>query len=151
MSRLNIVLLSLLVSIASYGADAGKVVKVLPFLLDQQGRIAKSPSLFDRDAYQAYLHEHTNDISGVRYDVQWLADRSGTQPLKLCVELRGVGEASLPKSKTLQADITPGVFGHWTEIKFTGEDYKNFGAIVAWRTTLWSGTNVVGEQKSFLW
>jgi len=38
------------------GADAvtGQVVKVLPFLMDQQGRIAVSPSLFDRDAYQAF-------------------------------------------------------------------------------------------------
>jgi len=46
-------------------ADAvtGKVVKVLPFFLDAQGRIAKSPSLFDRDVYQAYLREHTNEVS----------------------------------------------------------------------------------------
>ena len=51
MRRLLIVL-SLFVSLASFADVTGKVVKVLPFYVDGQGRIAKSPSLFDRDAYQ---------------------------------------------------------------------------------------------------
>ena len=32
-----------------------------------------SPSLFDRDAYQAYLRQHTNEISAIRFDVLWSA------------------------------------------------------------------------------
>jgi len=65
-------------------ADAvtGKVVKVLPFFLDAQGRIAKSPSLFDRDVYQAYLREHTNEVSGVRFDVLWKAGKSADEKNK---------------------------------------------------------------------
>lgn len=129
-------------------AVAGKVIKVLPFLLDTKGRIAKSPSLFDRDAYQAYLHKHTNEVSGIRYDVQCSADSK----LKLRLELRAVGERSVPKMKTLEADVAAGsAFNNWTEIKFTGDDYFKFGTIVAWRATLWNGDQQLSEQKSFLW
>jgi len=147
MRRLLTILL-LTVTFASVAADAGKLVKVLPFLIDQ---IAKSPSLFDRDAYQAYLRIHTNDVSGIRYDVLWKAGPSAVDDLKLRVELHGVGEASLPKLKTLEADLAPGKSGAWTQMKFDGDEYKNFGSIIAWRATLWSGTNLVDEQKSFLW
>jgi len=150
MRRLLTVLL-LFVSLASFAAVTGKVVKVLPFLVDEQGRIAKSPSLFDRDAYQAFLRVHTNQISGVRYDVLWKVKPAEGQQLKVRVELRGTLEGNLPKTKTLEAEIPAGKTGEWTEIKFIGDDYKRFGSIVAWRTTLWSGADQVAEQKSFLW
>ena len=148
MRRILIALL-LCCSLAVFAADAvaGKVVKVLPFLLDTQGRIAKSPSLFDRDAYQAYLHAHADEVSGIRYDVLCNAG----EKLKLRVELRGAGERSTPKVETLEAEVAPGSFNNWTEIKLTGEDYKNFGTVSAWRVTLWNGDQQVGEQKSFLW
>ena len=149
MRRILIALL-LCCSPALFAADAvtGKVVKVLPFLMDTKGHIAKSPSLFDRDAYQSYLRKHTNEVSGIRYDVQCSADSK----LKLRLELRGVGERSVPKMKTLEAEVAAGsAFNNWTEIKFTGDDYFQFGHIVAWRATLWDGDKQVGEQKSFLW
>ena len=34
-------------------------------LLDQQGRNARSPSLFDRDAYQFFLREHATNVTGI--------------------------------------------------------------------------------------
>ena len=78
-------LLMVLFLIGSFSASAadtatGRVVKVLPLVLDLKGRAALSPSLFDRDAYQAYLRLHTNEISAVRFDVLWStshADRDG--------------------------------------------------------------------------
>ncbi|MDR3457001.1 MAG: hypothetical protein P4N60_06110 [Verrucomicrobiae bacterium] len=150
MRRLLTVLL-LFVTMAAFAAVTGKVVKVLPFFLDEQGRIAKSPSLFDRDAYQVYLREHTNQISGIRYDVLWQAETAGSGKLKVRVELRGTLAGDLPKTKTLEAETAPGKSGGWTEVKLTGDDYRSFGPVVAWRTTLWNGADQVGEQKSFLW
>ena len=145
--RLILLTLIFLGSFLSAHAAEGKIVKVLPFLLDTEGRIAKSPSLFDRDAYQAYLRAHTNEVAGLRYDVQCHAD----EKLKLRLELRGTGTDSKPKIKTLESEVASGSFNNWTEIKFTGDDYKNFGAIVAWRATLWNGDKQLSEQKSFLW
>ena len=149
--RRLLTVLFLSVTLGAFAAGMGKVVKVLPFLMDEQGRIAKSPSLFDRDAYQAYLRVHTNEVTGIRYDVLWKAKKTEGEKLKVRLELRGTLEGSLPKSKVVEAEIAPGKSGEWTEIKFTGDDYKNFGPIVAWRATLWSGADQVGEQKSFLW
>src|SRR5665213_1407177 len=140
MRRILIALL-LLGSFTAFAADAvtGKVVKVLPFFLDMQGRDAKSPSLFDRDAYQFYLRNHTNEISAVRYDVLWKAAKSADEKLKLRVELHGVGETGLPKIKIFETEVTPKTFGRCTTFTLGGDELKNFGAVVAWRATLWNG------------
>src|SRR5208282_4877741 len=70
----------------------GRVIKTLPLYLDLNGHDAKSPSLFDRDAYQAFLRQHTNEISAIRFDVLWKASNLKDVKLKLRAELRGVGE-----------------------------------------------------------
>lgn len=139
--------------VTAYAGDAasGRVIKVLPLFLDQSGRVALSPSLFDRDAYQAELREHTNLVSGVRYDVLWTASHAKDAKLTLRVELRGVGGSNLPKLQTLETNVVPGFFHRWTAFTLTGETYHQFNAITAWRATLWDGDRLLGEQKSFLW
>jgi hypothetical protein len=153
MRALLILLASLSVVVAVHAADAvtGRVIKVLPFLVDRQGRIAKSPSLFDRDAYQSYLLQHTNEVSGMRFDVQWKAVKSPDEKLKLQVELRGVATNAVPTIKTMVTNVVAGTYSQWTYIPLAGQDYKNFGSVAAWRVTLWNDSQQLGEQKSFLW
>ncbi|MGB7748887.1 MAG: hypothetical protein WBN75_16545 [Verrucomicrobiia bacterium] len=133
------------------GAVSGRIVKVLPLFLDLKGCDARSPSLFDRDAYQVYLRLHTNDISAIRFDVLWKASNAGGEKLKLRIELRGAGAGGLPRQVTLEQSVTPGFFRRWTSLPLGGADYKYFGKLVAWRATLWSDDRLLGEQKSFLW
>ncbi len=153
MRTLLILLLTggLLVTAGAADALAGRVYKVLPLLMDQQGRVALSPSLFDRDAYQAELRQHTNRVSAVRYDVLWSAKYAGAAKLKLRLELRGLSTNNLPKLKTLESEVSPGSFRHWTAFKLDGDEYHSFGAVTAWRATLWKDDELVGEEKSFLW
>ena len=153
MRALLILLLMLGLCGAAPAADAvtGRVVKVLPLLLDLKGRTALSPSLFDRDAYQAKLRQETNQISAIRYDVLWTTKNAGEDKFKVRLELRGVSTNSLPKFKTLEAEDTPGYFSRWTSLTLNGDEYKSFGAVTAWRATLWNGDQQLGEQKSFLW
>ncbi|HEX7652967.1 MAG TPA: hypothetical protein VF607_05640 [Verrucomicrobiae bacterium] len=139
--------LTLFLAALSAGAAEDKIVKVLPFFVDQQGRIAQSPSLFDRDAYQAELREHPAAVSALRYDILCRA----SSPLKLRLELRGSGTNSVPQIQTLEADIPAGSLGNWTQINVAGADYQTIGKVLAWHATLWNGTNQVSEQKSFLW
>ena len=151
-----ILLFTLGLFVPVHAADSptgGKVVKVLSFWLDQQGRIAKSPSLFDRDAYQFYLLNHTNEISAQRFDVEWSAAKNLGTNLTLRAELRGVGDAGVPRLKTLEAPVAPAghFFGDWTSLTLGGDDFKKFGSVVAWHVTLWNGSQLLGEQKSFLW
>lgn len=151
MRALSILLLTLGLFFTVRAADTatGRVIKVLPFLMDAEGRIAKSPSLFDRDAYQADLRDHSKVVSGIRYDVQWSGKKAAT--LRLRVELRGTDPADLPRLKTLETEVSPGFFRQWTSLTLAGEDYKSFKGITAWRATLWDGDRLLGEQKSFLW
>jgi hypothetical protein len=154
MRALLIFLVSLGLVAAAQGGDvSGRIVKVLPFLLDQQGRKAVSPSLFDRDAYQAYLRDHTNEISGVRFDILWSATMTAEARLLLRVELRGsgLGTNNLPQTKTLELPATPVAFRQWTTIPLAGKDYKNFGQVTAWRVSLWDYGRLLSEQKSYLW
>jgi hypothetical protein len=129
----------------------GRVVKVLVLLMDTNSAVAPSPSLFDRDAYQAYLLAHTNDISGVRLDVCWSARHARGTNLKLRVELKGIGANGIPTQSILEQTITPRLFHHWTSLTLDGQDYKHFGVLGAWRATLWNGGQLLGEQESFLW
>jgi hypothetical protein len=151
--RRTLFALLLLASFTAFAADeiTGHVIKVLPFLVDKEGRIAKSPSLFDRDAYQAYLLIHSNEVTALRYDVQWKAAKVPSENLKLRLELRGVTDNGTPRSQVLETNFPAGTFHQWTSLMLSGTDYKNFGSVVAWHATLWNGDQQLDEQKSFLW
>ncbi len=153
MRRLWVISLLLGSLAATFAADAvsGQIVKVLPLLLDLKGRDAVSPSLYDRDAYQVYLRQHTNEISAIRFDVLWKVSNPRDAKLKLRIELQGVDAGGLPRQTTLEQSVTAGYFRRWTSLALAGADYKNAGEIVAWRATLWSDDRLLGEQKSFLW
>ena len=139
-------------SVAS-AADAisGSVVKVLPLFLDLKGHDAVSPSLFDRDAYQFHLRQHTNEISAVRFDVLWKAAKAPQETIKITVELRGIGTNSIPTLHTMETNVVPGTFRKWTAIPLAGDDYRRLGRVIAWRVTLWGGQQRLGAENSFLW
>ena len=153
MRRLMISLLLLGSLSAAFAGDAvtGRVVKVLPFFLDLKGHEALSPSLFDRDAYQASLRRHADQCSAIRFDVLWKASKAGNVELKLRVELRGIGQNGMPRQATLEQAVVPHFFRHWNSLTLGGGDYKNLGELVAWRVTLWEDNQLLSEQKSFLW
>ena len=132
-------------------APAGRVVKVLPLLLDLKGHDAISPSLFDRDAYQAWLRGHTNEISAIRFDVLWKASRTGGAKLQIFAELRGAGADGTPHRTVLEKEVTAGFFRSWSSLTLDSSALQNFGSLVAWRVTLWDGDRMLAEQKSFLW
>lgn len=136
----------------SVSAATGRVVKVLPQLLDLQGRQTVSPSLYERDAYQAYLRVHTNQVSGMRFAIQWKASGHADSPLKLKIEMRGSARGDLPTRMTLEREVKPsGWFRHWISVPLTGGEYQAFGSLTAWRVTLWDGEKLLSEQHSFLW
>ena len=109
------------------GAANGKVIKALPQFLDAQGRSALSPSLFDRDAYQAYLRKHPAERKALRLAVQWKAGGVDWSRVKLRAELRGVLGNSL-HTTTLEMPVKKnGLFSNWTDFKIEGEDFKNSG------------------------
>jgi hypothetical protein len=133
-------------------AATGRVIKVLPQFLDLKGRNSLTPSLYERDQYQAFLREHTNECSGMRFYVQWKTKGQTAAPLKLRVELRGVAHGDYPRQLTLEKPVQPGRwFSHWTQFDLLGPEYKDFGSVTAWRVTLWEDSRQLGEQKSFLW
>ncbi|MEO7675536.1 MAG: hypothetical protein ABIV39_02095 [Verrucomicrobiota bacterium] len=131
-------------------ASDPRLKKVLPQLIDTKERSSLSPSLYERDAYQAFLRAHSGERGGIRFAVLWHGSSKG-KDLRLRVEMRGLrNEATL--IKTLEVPVAKaGWFNTWTYLDLRGQEYKNFGELAAWRVTLWDGTRQLSEQKSFLW
>ena len=154
MRRLSIFSLLTIFYLGGFSASAatGKVVKMLPFFLDQKGEHMDGANLYTRDTYQVKLREHPELRSGILFDVQWKVHGTPSAPLKIKIELRGGQKDGAPQELTLQTDAHPGHwFSTWTSISLLGDDYKKFGELSAWRVTLWEGDTMIGEQKSFLW
>jgi hypothetical protein len=153
MRRSCCLILSLFVGTAALASDwpTGKVLKVLPHLLDAQGRHTRSPSLYDRDAYQAELRKDQTKVSGVRFDIRWRAEAKTKAPAVLRVELRGTARNKLPSEIRLENFFTLTSGSQWSVLKLDGDQYQNFGEVTAWRVTLWAGDELLSEQKSFLW
>src|SRR2546421_482722 len=132
-----LILLGLVAGSPTASAATGKVIKVLPFFLDKDGQQSLSPSLFERDAYQAELRKEPAKRSALRLDVQWKAAGAGN--LKIRAELRGMKDKTAT-AQTLEAALKKGgLLGNWSQLLLKGDDYKKFGEVVAWRVTLWDG------------
>lgn len=138
-------LMALVLCAAAAHAGSGKVLKVLPHYLDQQGRHTLSPSLYERDAYQAHLRKNPAEVSTLRFDVQWRGSGSG---LKIRVEARG---RKGPQPLVLEQAVKPGALSKWSEVQLSREQYRQLGELTAWRVTLWEEGQQLAEVKSFLW
>ncbi len=150
LSTLLVLLSALSVAPVPLAATESKILKVLPHLLDLQGRHSLSPSLYERDAYQAILRKHPDRISALRFDIHWRADRAaGSHPV-LRMELRTSkhqGNDVVILESPLPARGTRG----WTPLTLDAAGYRDVGDIQAWRATIRNGDQVLAESKSFLW
>ncbi|MCU0771674.1 MAG: hypothetical protein MUE94_07900 [Verrucomicrobia bacterium] len=130
----------------------GRIKKVLPHLFDARSQHTVSPSLFDRDAYQALLRGHPERVTGIGYDVRWTARYAGERPLTVRLELLGIYEGKVPRQRLIEQTFSGrSSWRQWTRLELRGADYKEFGKITAWRVTLWAGDEMLDEYKSFLW
>ncbi len=150
--RRPLILLLALLALPAAGAT-GRVIKVLPEFLDQQGRTSLSPSLYERDAYQARLRTDPKARAGLRYYIQWKTKGAIWEPLRLRLEVRGVAEGNLPKELVLDEPLVNKRtrFSRWTKVTLNKEQYQHLVSVTAWRVTLWEGGHLLGEQQSILW
>lgn len=126
-----------------------RMVKVLPHLIDKEGRVALNPSLYERDAYQAHLRKTPSERAGMRFDVQWKSN--STNNFKLKLELRG-NKGNVGTTAVLEETVRyTGFFNTWSKLYLKGDAYARFGDLSAWRATMWDGDALIAEQKSFLW
>jgi hypothetical protein len=141
----------LLIAAGALEASDGKVIKALPEFLDDKGHSALSPSLYERDAYQAYLRHHPLERKALQLAVQWKASGVNWNNVKLRAELRGVYSNNVSNLVLWTPVKKNGMFSSWTDFKIEGDEFKKFGELAAWRVTLWEGDKQLGVLQSFLW
>ena len=150
MRWLCIVFLVLFAASPAVTAAEPKIIKVLPHLLDHQGRNALAPSLYERDAYQVFLRENPDNVSALRFDIQWKAPKkSGPYTIKLEVRAEKTGLVT-PRVFETKAE-RKGWLSTWSPLLLDKKTYSEIGTVIAWRATLWDGDKQVAEQESFLW
>ena len=132
-------------------AGEGAVLKVLPQFLDKKGEHALSPSLYERDAYQHYLLVHPAQRAALRLAVEWKARNVDWSQVKLRAEMRGLTN-NVTRTITIDKPLQKhGRFASWTEVRLEGDDFWNFGQLIAWRVSIWEGEHQLGQLQSFLW
>jgi hypothetical protein len=132
-------------------AATNRIIKVLPHFLDLLGRQSLSPSLYERDAYQARLRANSDQRSALQFDVQWKAKVKDTTRLKLRLEARGSKSNVIDPLVVEKSTLPKGRFSNWSAIKLDNKTYEQLGDIVSWRISLWEGDRLLAEEKSFLW
>jgi len=132
-------------------AATNRIIKVLPHFLDLLGRQSLSPSLYERDAYQARLRANPDQRSALQFDVQWKAKVKDTARLKLRLEARGSKSQVIEPLVVEKSTLPKGWFSNWSAIKLDNKTYEQLGDIVSWRISLWEGDQLLAEEKSFLW
>jgi hypothetical protein len=153
MRRITISLFCLIFLGICFAAEAAppRILKVLQHLLDKDGRNSRAPSLYERDAYQAYLRKNPDKVTALRFDVQWKARHQEPGQFVLRLEVRAT-KAYKTKPLVLEQPVVPkGLFSHWSAITIQKDEYQGMGEIVAWRITLLKDGRSIAEQKSFLW
>lgn len=148
-SLLSLTLFAGLGALPATAADS-RILKVLPHFLDAQGRQALSPSLYERDAYQALLRKHPEQVSTLRFDIHWKAVRhAGGHPV-LRLEVR-TSKHQGTDVIVLEQPLPAKSSGGWTPLTLDRAVYRDAGNIQAWRATLRDGETQLAESKSFLW
>ncbi len=130
-------------------ASSAKITKVLPHLLDREGRHTLSPSLYERDAYQAHLRTHPEEVGGMRFHVRWSVSHDLAAGLRLRIELRCTGQ---PGIVTLEQTVQRRPwYDRWSSVRLDDETFARLGHLIAWRVSLWRGPQRIADQQSFLW
>ena len=139
-----------LISLSASSSEA-RVVKVLPTLLDRNGKNSLSPSLYERDAYQAILRKSKELVSALRFDVQWKAPTATSKTVTLRLELRATAHSD---SAPLVFDQEVHVKKHgtrWSRMILDKETYSKVGQVVAWKISIIDQGKPIAQRTSFLW
>ncbi len=95
----------------------------------------------------------TNVVTGIRFIVHWRAPASEIPNFDVKVEARG----TIPQTNEETAKIlirkypqTP-TYSGWTFIDLTGDTFRRFGALMAWRVSLLQNGRVMASRHSFTW
>lgn len=132
-------------------AEEASIVKVLPHLLDLRGRASLAPGLFQRDAYQGQLRKDPNQVSGMRFNIQWRAKGVPTKELVLKVWLKTSGRSpNDPLELTAPVDGNRR-WGRWSAVPYDGKLFTDHGQVLAWKVELRRGETPLATQTSFLW
>ncbi len=147
----TLVVAALLIVATSAQAATGKISKFLPHYLDHKGRHTLSPSLYERDAYQARLRSNPELVSGIRFDFKWSARGADRGKLRVRIEIRGSKTTPGNPFVVEQPVNRKGFFGRWSSVTVEQADFEKVGKMIAWRVTLLEEGQELAQQRSFLW
>ena len=138
--------------------------KVLFFWLDEKGQYAQHPSMFERDAYQAYLRENPEEIHGLKVATLLAGTRSKLANGELVLKIKGPPSLTPVEDTVYRLDLSDKQdrrlrrWVYWEvdpvsedESTSAAEDKMSPDKIVAWQLTLLLDGVAVDRVQSYLW
>lgn len=138
--------------------------KVLFFWLDEKGQYAQHPSMFERDAYQAFLRENPEEIHGLKVATLLAGTRSKLAKGELVLKIKGPPSLTPVEDTVYRLDLSDKQdrrlrrWIYWEvdpvsedESSSAAEDKMSPDKIVAWQLTLLLDGVAVDRVQSYLW
>jgi hypothetical protein len=144
--------------IGAPGDSHAEAIEACPVLKVKIGEIPAAfklrlrPSL-GSDSHMPMKTDYTNPIKleqGINIDVLW--QNKTSQPLRGLVLRLEYQQAKTSAFRVIEQHIreaAPG--GHWTEFQLRGGEFEDTQHIAAWRVTVVSAGQVLGDKRSAMW
>lgn len=136
--------------------------KVLFFWLDKDGQYSQHPSMFERDAYQAYLRENPEEIHGLKVAILLSGSKGKLESSELELKIQGPPGPEIKEPLEFRLELADQVdrklrrWVYWDIDPVNAEASDGSlkllpEAIVSWRLTLLDEDQPVDRLQSYLW
>ena len=116
-------------------------------LVDRKAEMARGEQLYRLRG--AVTMEERKSRLGHYYSVDWKNDQLGTGDLKIIMDYQQSATAS--KVLRMSRDVLGKEASGKVEFHIAGEAYQTGGRVLAWRVQLLRGSEVLAEQRSYMW
>lgn len=136
--------------------------KVLFFWLDEDGQYSQHPSMFERDAYQAYLRDNPEEIHGLKVAVLLSGSSGKLESSSLELKIQGPPGPEIKEPLEFRLELADKLDRKLRRWVYWDIDPVNAEAsdealkllpesIVSWRLTLLDEGQPVDRLQSYLW
>lgn len=129
-----------------------EVLKVNHEFIDSSGYTKEEPGdLINRARYQSMIR-NTDKVRGIRFFIHWKAPNNDGRRLAVKLEARGYDAGSERNSmEVITRRIEDVDSSGWISVDIDADRYKQFGKLMAWKVSLWSGNELKSSRYSFTW
>jgi hypothetical protein len=130
-----------------------EVIKVNHEFINQKGFTQDViGDLVNRAKYQQEL-QSSGAYKGIRFFIHWKSPSDDSRNIVVKVEARGLDADSGRETTEVltKSYLDSQTASGWATLDLTNDTFKKFGKLMAWRVSLWRGSEMKTSRVSFTW